>query len=431
MIRLSGEDALAIAGRVFRGADLAVRPSHSAVLGTICDPDTGEAIDQVVLTIFRAPRSYTGDDVVEISCHGSAYIARRIVEVLIATGARAAQAGEFTIRAFLAGKLDLAQAEGVADMIAATDRASHTLALNQLRGGYSSQFAALREQLVELAALLELELDFSEEEVEFADRTRLGTLIAQLQERVRQLSSSFRLGNALREGVPVAIVGEPNVGKSTLLNALLCDDRAMTSDIAGTTRDVIEESRVIDGIRFRFLDTAGLRATSDALERMGIERTRRSIERASIVLWVVERFEAGMTPPFELTAEQHPGIVINKIDRLSPAESEALLGVQGVIPISARVGINMEALTRFLTQSVGAAPLYNGSTIVSHARHHEALLRTGEALERAAQGISDDLPADLLAQDIRQATHHLGTITGAITSEDILSDIFSKFCIGK
>lgn len=434
VIRLSGPDVIAIAGKIFRAADgvaLADHESHTIAYGNVVDPAEDEVIDQVLVSLFRAPRSYTGDDSVEISCHGSPYIVRRIVELSIAAGARPAAPGEFTVRAFLAGKLDLSQAEAVADTIAATDRASHTLAMSQLRGGYSTQFAALREQLVQLASLLELELDFSEEEVAFADRAQLQQLIETIRACIGELSDSFRLGNALREGIPVAIVGAPNVGKSTLLNALLREDRAMTSPIAGTTRDVVEETLVVEGVRFRFLDTAGLRDTSDELERMGIERTRRSIERAQIVLWVVEGRDFPVTPPFELVGHQRLGIVINKIDRLTDDEARALLDRDEFLPVSAKAGINLEAVPRFLMSCVEVAPLYTGQTIVSHARHHEALLLAAVALDRAREALEEGLPADLLAEEIRQALYHLGTVTGSVTTDEILGNIFSKFCIGK
>ncbi len=446
IIRLSGPDAIAITDAVLRpasGVALADKKGYTITFGRIMDT-SGETVDEVLVSLFRAPHSYTGEDMVEISAHASPYVCRRIIELLLAGGARLAEAGEFSVRAFLAGKMDLSQAEAVADVIASTDRASHALALNQMRGGYSDELNALRGELLELAALLELELDFGEEDVTFADRTRLDQIMARTEEHLAALADSFRLGNALREGIPVAIVGEPNVGKSTLLNALVREQRAMVSDIPGTTRDVIEESVILDGVRYRFLDTAGLRDTEDTLERMGIERTHASISRADIILWVVdaasgESLSTLPAPPFTPGPQQRLCVILNKTDRLDASGADRLHtfvhahsgDAIEVIPISAKQGINLAAVTDLLKRQAPAAPVYAGNTIVANARHHEALTHARESLAAARKALSANLPADLLAEDIRQSLHHLGSITGQITTDEILGEIFSKFCIGK
>lgn len=454
VIRVSGKQAIDICNRTFRarsGKSLNEAAGYTLHYGDITD-SCNEVIDDVVLSLFRAPRSYTGEDMVEISCHASQYIQGRILRTLISLGARSAEPGEFTIRAFLAGKLDLSQAEAVADMIASTDRATHALATNQMRGGYSSEFTALREQLIELVSLLELELDFGEEDVEFADRTKLAGLVERVQERVTSLLDSFTLGNAIKEGVAVAIVGSPNVGKSTLLNTLLCEERAMVSDIAGTTRDVIEESLNINGIRFRFIDTAGIRETSDKLEQMGIERTFSSILRARIVILLVEASSASADSVRDCIAsltlrnDQKLCVVINKIDKLEGLELDPLPDSPlqtmlksihattpntPIIAISAKIGTGIQRLREFLAADVSADPIYHGNTVVSNARHYEALQGAKSSLERAGAAMQTNLPADLLSQDLQETLHHLGLITGEITTNDILASIFSKFCIGK
>jgi tRNA modification GTPase len=407
---------------------------------------TAEVVDEVLVTVFRAPHSYTGEDSVEISCHASTYIENRIIQMLIASGARAATAGEFTVRAFLAGKMDLAQAEAVADLIASSGRAQHTLAMGQLRGGVSSALAALRGELVELAALLELELDFGEEEVEFASRDRLGTLAAGIARELDTLAGSFALGNAIRRGVPVAIVGRPNAGKSTLLNALVGDDRAMVSEVAGTTRDRIEERVTVEGVEFRFIDTAGLRATDDRLEQMGIDRAREAVAGAHIVLLVVDAGGAGgagavgmadvadvaevagQVADLKLRPDQRLCVVVNKVDKVSaPPEFEEFESVV----LSAKTGTGLDALRAWLSASVDVSALEAGAEVISGARHFEALTRAREAVTRALSGLEAGVSADLLAEDVREVLHHLGTITGAVTSDDILGAIFSKFCIGK
>ena len=401
VIRISGGEAFAVCDRIFRGRrPLAEADGYTVHYGTIAEGD--RVIDDVLAAVFRAPHSYTGENSVEISCHGSSYIISEILRLLIAAGGRMAQPGEFTIRAYLAGKLDLSQAEAVADMIASSSRAAHALASTQMRGGYSEELESLREKLLNLTSLLELELDFSEEDVEFADRTALRATMQRIAAEIDRLRSSFALGNAIREGVAVAIAGAPNVGKSTLLNRLLNEERAMVSEIAGTTRDVIEECANIGGVLFRFLDTAGIRPTDDRLEQMGIQRTMSSIERSHVV---------------------------NKTDK-APA---AWRLPEGVVGISAKHGEGIDALCDALRESVDTEALYHGDPVVSNSRHYEALSAAREALGQALDGLAHGLPTDLLSEEIRQVITHLGAITGrgAIAPDEILQNIFSKFCIGK
>lgn len=424
VIRMSGPAAFAICDGVFRGtARTGDTAGYKVLYGTIADG--GRTLDDVLVTVFRAPHSYTGEDAVEISCHGSRYIVGELLALLIRRGARMATPGEFTSRAFLAGKLDLSQAEAVADLIASGSRAAHALATDQMRGGYSAELEALRSDLLRLTALLELELDFAEEEVEFADRTQLRSAMEEIGTKIDRLIGSFALGNAIKEGVAVAIVGRPNVGKSTLLNRLLNEDRALVSEIPGTTRDPVEATLNIDGILFRFIDTAGLRATDDTVERMGIERAYASIARAQIVLQVVDATDPA-ADPLDLRADQRHIMIVNKIDRIGAAVSLPA----GAIPLSAREGKGTELLLESLRAAVDAAALDQGETIVSNSRHYEALRRARTALDAALAGLNV-LPPDLLSEEIRQVTHHLGTITGAITDTDVLTQIFSKFCIGK
>ncbi|WP_297808770.1 tRNA uridine-5-carboxymethylaminomethyl(34) synthesis GTPase MnmE [uncultured Alistipes sp.] len=428
MIRISGPEAIAVCDRIFRGsARLADTPAYTVRFGRITDGD--RTVDEVLATVFRAPRSYTGEDSVELSCHGSSYVVAEILRLLHAAGARTAEPGEFTARAFLAGKMDLAQAEAVADLIASSSRASHALATAQMRGGFSDDLHALRDRLLHLASLLELELDFSEEDVEFADRTQLRGVMEEIGAELDTLCRSFSLGNALKQGVGVAIVGAPNAGKSTLLNRLLGEERAMVSDIAGTTRDAIEETLDIDGVLFRFIDTAGLRRTDDRLERMGIERTLAAAARARIILRVTDAADdAAASPPLlpPLRDDQRLIEAINKIDRCSRLTLPA-----GALGISARDGIGIDALRRALRDAVDTEALYHGDTVVSTARHYDALASARAALDRALAALCAGRPADLLSEELRHVLHHLGTITGEITTDEILSNIFSKFCIGK
>jgi len=452
VIRLSGAHSIGICDNIFRsrnGHTLAEAAGYTVHYGDIAERD-GSIVDDVLVSVFRAPRSYTGEDSVEISCHGSAYIVSRIIAALIGEGARAAEAGEFTVRAFLAGKIDLAQAEGIADMIASSDRASHNMALYQMRGGYSAELDRMRSDLLELGSLLELELDFSEEDVEFADRSQLDSLMQNIEDKIARLIDSFSLGNAIKQGVTAAIVGAPNAGKSTLLNLLLKEERAMVSDIAGTTRDSIEECIVIGGIKFRFIDTAGIRSTSDRLEQMGIDRTFDSVRRAAVVLLVcdasvwsthpdirdaadyVRRSIAALT----LREDQRLITLLNKTDTLPDDLTAAICRDAArfsidLVPISARNGDGIDALIERLTGIVDPEVASSGNAVVSNARHYEALLRAAEALHAARSGLADNLSADLLSEHIRQVLYHLGTITGRITTDDLLNQIFSKFCIGK
>lgn len=458
VVRVSGDDAFDVCDRMFRGrTPLREAAGNTVHYGRIVDGT--RTLDDVLVSVFRAPHSYTGENSVEISCHGSAYIVSELLRLLRGAGARMAAPGEFTTRAFLAGKMDLSQAEAVADLIASSSRAAHTLASTQMRGGYSDALGALRGQLLRLASLLELELDFSEEEVEFADRTRLRHTMEGIAREIGALRESFSLGNALREGVAVAIAGAPNVGKSTLLNRLLNEDRALVSDIAGTTRDVIEECTCIDGVRFRFLDTAGIRSTDDRLEQMGIERTLSSIARAQIVIHMIDASQlreatdsafghasvdgassfahsglphSGLSadtshsPEFTLRPDQRLLRVVNKLD-MTPG----LPLPHGVVGISAKRGEGIDTLRDALRASIDTEALYQGDPVISNSRHLEALTAAGEALSRALEALGNDTPSDLLSEEIRQVTYHLGAITGEITNDEILGNIFSKFCIGK
>lgn len=426
VIRLSGSRAIEIADRLFRGRRrLADADGYTLHYGRVVDKEE-QTIDDVVVALFRAPHSYTGDDTVEITLHGSEYITATLLRLAIDYGATMATAGEFTRRAFLAGKMDLSRAEAVADIIASDSRWSHRVASTQMRGGYSEKLGELREELLRLCSLLELELDFSEEDVEFADRRQLNDILSRIGEQIESLRGSFALGNALKSGISVAIVGEPNVGKSTLLNALIEEDRAMVSDIAGTTRDTIEASTIIDGIRFRFVDTAGLRTTDDTLEQMGIKRTRRAIDKANIVVHIASA-ESPEFKDIELNTEQHYIKVINKIDCIN---STKVLPAN-TLQISAKQGIGIDALRTKLRSTANTSTLRANDIVVSNIRHYEALTAAHTALESAMSALTQNLPADLISEDIRTIIHHLGEITGAITSDDILQSIFSKFCIGK
>lgn len=431
VIRISGGEAFAVCDRIFRGRrPLAEADGYTVHYGTVAEGD--RVIDDVLAAVFRAPHSYTGENSVEISCHGSSYIVSEILRLLTAAGGRMAQPGEFTIRAYLAGKLDLSQAEAVADIIASSSRAAHALAANQMRGGYSDALEGLCEKLLELTALLELELDFSEEEVEFADRAQLREAMQRIGAHIDALRNSFTLGNAIKEGVAVAITGAPNVGKSTLLNRLLNEERVLVSDIAGTTRDVIEERINIDGVVFRFLDTAGIRATDDRLEQMGIQRTMSSIERAQIVIYMTDaaRLAAGapVAPEFPLRADQKLLVLVNKTDTAPDCPLP-----EGTIGISARNGDGIESLRRILRSFVDTEALYHGDAIVSNNRHYEALTAAGDALRRALDGLNNSLQTDLLSEEIRQVIHHVGSVTGrnSLASEEVLKHIFSKHCVGK
>ena len=447
VIRLSGERAIELCDEVFEGRKrLAESKTATAHYGLI--KDEGQVVDDVVVTLYRAPHSYTGENSVEISAHGSRYVVGRILSLLLSRGARLAEAGEFTRRAFLAGRMDLSQAEAVADVIAADSRASHAVASTQMRGAYSEELAALRSKLLHITSLLELELDFSEEDVEFADRQELAQLLDVVRDRVESLQSSFRLGNVLKEGVTVAIAGRPNVGKSTLLNRLVGEDRAMVSDIAGTTRDTVEAVANIDGVMFRFVDTAGLHSTDDVLEQMGIERTAQALKKARIVLWITDNANFDEEDimrefgDFRPSDEQTIYRVVNKIDLFGSGDcatsvrdlnmhiSATDIG-RGAIRVSAKTGEGVEALVDVLKSAVDASAAYAGDVIVSNQRHYEALTQAREALDASLLAMREGLPSDLLSEEIRQVLYHLGSITGEISSEDILQNIFSRFCIGK
>ena len=425
VVRLSGPKAIEIADAIFRGR----KPLHDAEgytlhYGRVVDKEE-HTIDDVVVALFRAPHSYTGDDTVEITLHGSEYITSEVLRLAIDQGAVMAMPGEFTRRAFLAGKMDLSRAEAVADIIASDSKWSHAVASTQMRGEYSEKLGELREELLRLCSLLELELDFSEEDVEFADRTSLRTTLDNIASQIDALISSFTLGNALKNGVNVAIIGKPNVGKSTLLNALVEEDRAMVSDIAGTTRDTVEATTTIDGVRYRFVDTAGIHSTDDRLEQMGIDRTHRAIANAAVILHLT----TVDNPEFEevdYRPEQHYIRVVNKIDTATIAHPD-----HNIVYISAKSGFGIDTLRNRLSATVDTSQIGTGSVVVSNMRHYAALREANNALMSARTAMEMGLPSDLLSEDIRQVLHHLGEITGAITSDDILQSIFSKFCIGK
>ncbi|MDX9882595.1 MAG: tRNA uridine-5-carboxymethylaminomethyl(34) synthesis GTPase MnmE [Prolixibacteraceae bacterium] len=444
-IRLSGGKAIEIADSVFcspkEGKKLAGQKANTLHFGSIADD--GETIDEVVVALFRAPHSFTGEEVVEISCHGSVYIQQRILQLLISKGARMARPGEFTQRAFLNGKMDLSQAEAVADLIFSANASAHKVALKQMRGGFSNEISKLRGELLHFIALMELELDFSEEDVEFADRQQLTELTAKIERLLKKLADSFRLGNAIKNGIPVAIVGETNVGKSTLLNTLLNEEKAIVSDIHGTTRDVIEDVVNIDGTAFRFFDTAGLRETADTIENMGIERTYSKLEQAEIVLLVTD-----LMNPLPLILEriekirqrienQTLIIVGNKADLAGKERIKALVGAihlsenEDLIFISAKKRQNLDLLTNLLKEKAGLQDLDSGDVIVSNLRHYEALANAHRAVVRVTEGLQSGISGDFLAQDIRECLHYLGEITGEISTDEILGHIFKNFCIGK
>ena len=423
VIRLSGEGAIACCDAIFRGRkSLLEAATHTIHYGTIID--NGQVVDDVVVALFHAPHSYTGEESVEISIHGSRYIASKVISLLCQQGARVAEPGEFSARAFAAGRIDLSQAEAVADIIAADSQAALRVASTQMRGGYSDTINSLRDQLINLTALLELELDFGEEDVEFADRTRLREMIATTKGVVKSLADSFRVGNAIRNGVSVAIVGAPNVGKSTLLNALVGDDRAMVSDIAGTTRDTVEESITIDDILFRFVDTAGIRTTNDRLEQMGIERTHKAVAKADIIISMAEPnsdFE-----DIQPTEQQSVILVVNKSDTTSAQSTD------NALYISARTGDGLDSLRSALRNTVDTTALYRGEAVVSNLRHFEALQLAEKALTEAQTALENNISTELLSEHIRSAIDSIGEITGGtISSDSVLHRIFSSFCIGK
>ena len=435
VIRLSGNNAIKLANQVFYGKDLEKQESHTIHFGTIRDEK--RVIDEVLVSLFIAPKSFTKENVVEISTHGSSYIINQVIKLLVSKGARPALPGEFTQRAFLNGQFDLAQAEAVADLIHSDSEASHQAAMNQMRGGFSGEIAGLRNQLIHFASMIELELDFTEEDVEFASRDDLRVLVEKLLRVVEQLISSFDLGNVIKNGVPTVIAGKPNAGKSTLLNALLKEEKAIVSDIAGTTRDFIEDEINIGGVIFRFTDTAGIRETSDVLEAMGVSRTHEKMKAASLILYL---FDLGDTDMVEISKDinklENLGIpflkVANKVDKANPLfVNELKKSYPDTIFISAGKKENLESLTSRILELVNLDKFRTGNTIVTNIRHYDSLTRTRQSLLDVLTGLDEEVTNDFLAMDIRRSLHFLGEITGEITTDDLLANIFSKFCIGK
>lgn len=430
VIRLSGSDAIPIVNKIFPGKDLVAQPSHTLHFGKIMDG--GIVVDEVVVSLYKNPKSYTGEDVVEISCHGSGYVLKQVLQLCMRHGARMAKPGEFTLRAFLKGKMDLTQAEAVADLIASQSDSAHKAAIHNLRGGFSDDLKGMREQLVQFSALMELELDFSQEDVEFADRTKFYELIDKLTDATQQLLDSFKLGNVIKNGVKVAIVGKPNAGKSTLLNALLNEERAIVSDIAGTTRDTIEETLNINGIIFRLIDTAGIREhTQDAIEQQGIERSKDAMSKADVVIYL---FDVNEYSEFELPDPTGDGkylLVANKADVADARVIEEVRKAEHTLLISAKNKENIHSLKEALYDLVAEGQVNQEGTIVTNARHFGALREVLKSLQDIKKGMDNNLPGDLISLDIRTCLYYLGEITGQVTTEDKLDYIFSKFCIGK
>ncbi|MFW6096182.1 MAG: tRNA uridine-5-carboxymethylaminomethyl(34) synthesis GTPase MnmE [Bacteroidota bacterium] len=450
VIRINGDEAYDAADKIFYPAvntrSLSELKPKQAYFGQVKEDE--KIIDEVLLMIYQSPHSYTGDNMVEIFCHGSHFVQRKILQMLIDMGVRIAQPGEFTMRAFQNGKMDLAQAEGVADLIASNSEASHKLAMQQMRGGFSDEIKKLREKLLNFISLIELELDFSEEDVEFADRSQLKSLLEEINSLIEKLMNSFELGNAIKNGYPVAIAGNTNVGKSTLLNRLLNEEKAIVTDIAGTTRDVIEDVINIRGMEFRFIDTAGIRDTADKIESIGIERTFTKIDKAKIVLLVVDSTQDAdyITQTIKKVEQRIQGkninliVLMNKVDQISSEEKlrntenlikEILKTDDEVLRISAKTGKNTEKLIETLLEKANFPKLQENDILVTNTRHYEALRRAHESLQRAREGMETGLPTDLLAMDVRDVIHYLGEITGDISTDEILGNIFENFCIGK
>ena len=443
VVRLSGNESIALIDALYEspkeGKKLIDQQANTVHFGVLKDGD--KLIDEVVISIFKNPNSYTGEDLVEISCHGSEYIQQQILQLLIRNGARLAKPGEFTMRAFLNGKMDLSQAEAVADLIASSSASSHKVAIQQMRGGFSSEIVNLRDRLLHFISLLELELDFSEEDVEFADRKQLNVLLNNIQSLIQKLLKSFDLGNVIKNGVPVAIVGHTNVGKSTLLNKILNEEKAIVSDIAGTTRDVIEDVINIEGVSFRFIDTAGIRETVDTIETIGIERTYDRILKASIILLLVEATED--TAEIEKAIKIVEGkignsdkkliVAVNKIDqaKIDYNFDKLLRKKDSLVQISAKTGENVDVLIQELLSVINLSALNQNEVIVTNTRHYEALEKASKSLQRAIEGVNTGISGDFLAQDIRETLHYLGEITGEITTDEVLGNIFKNFCIGK
>ena len=455
VIRVSGEKAIEYVSRIFtprKGLPLEERRTHTAVFGDICT-DGNEVLDEVLVTIMRAPHSYTGEDSVEISCHASAYITQQVMLALLDMGARQASPGEYTMRAFLNGKMDLSRAEAVADLIASTSRASHRLAMNQLKGGFSNELGKLRDKLLKLTTLMELELDFSEEDVTFADREELRALCDEVETVISRLADSFSVGNAVKNGVPVAIVGETNTGKSTLLNALLREERAIVSDICGTTRDTVEGQMTINGVSFRFIDTAGVRETHDVVERMGIERTLEQLKKSSIALWMIDptadaqQIEELAKKLLPMCSGKKLAVLVNKSDAVDAETlTKAMEWGRNMVEkyavdvdwtpedlwsISARKGVNIDKLEEFLVRSAAIPAITAGDVVVTNARHYEALKRALGNIREVQTGLADGIPGDLVSEPLRAAIGNLSEIVGEMTTDEVLGNIFANFCIGK
>lgn len=443
VVRVSGTGSIELADKIFRsplGNKLADAKPNTVHFGRI--EWKGTLLDEVLVTLFHAPRSFTGEESVEIACHGSVYIQQKLMELLMVRGARMALAGEFTRRAFRNGKFDLSQAEAVADLIASTSSASHRVAMNQMRGGFAKKLVDLRDKLLQFVSLIELELDFSEEDVEFANRDKLHELTVEIEQEIDTLAGSFQLGNAIKSGIPVAIIGETNVGKSTLLNLLLQEEKAIVSDIHGTTRDVIEDTMNIGGITFRFIDTAGIRHTTDAIETMGIERTYRKIEQASIVLWVIdvtsskEQIETLAASIISKLADKEVILLFNKSDLISESDRQEMINILPEVKgerlfISAKTRRDTDKLQELLVQAAAIPSIGEEDVIVTNLRHYESLTKALDAIRRVKEGLEVGITHDFLSQDIRECMFYLGEITGQISTDEILGNIFSKFCIGK
>ena len=446
VIRVSGSNAISICKSVFSsvsGKDISKQKSHTLHLGHIVDGE--KVIDQVLLSIFKGTNSYTGENTIEISCHGSTYIQQQIIQLLLRKGCRMANAGEFTLRSFLNGKMDLSQAEAVADLISSDNEASHQIAMQQMRGGFSNEIKQLRQELLNFASLIELELDFAEEDVAFADRTQFRELLNRIEFVLKRLIDSFAVGNVIKNGIPIAIVGEPNVGKSTLLNALLNEERAIVSEIAGTTRDTIEDELVIGGIGFRFIDTAGIRETEDVVESIGIKKTFEKIEQAQMVLYLFDSLKFKVQSSeyileIEKIKNQFPlkplVVIINKLDLMSEFEISTIrkeletLNIK-LIFISAKENIGVDDLKNQLLSFVNTGALRNNETIVTNTRHYDSLLKALEEIQKVNFGLQTNISSDLMAIDIREALYHFGMITGEVTNDELLGNIFANFCIGK
>ena len=442
VLRISGSLAISITESLFKSIhnkNLTTQPTHSIHLGHIFDGDS--LLDEVLVSLFKNPKSYTGEDVVEISCHGSHYIQTKILQLFIRHGCRTADPGEFTLRAFVNGKMDLSQAEAVADLIASDSAAAHQIAIQQMRGGFSSEIKALRAELLDFASLIELELDFSGEDVAFADQTQFKILLERIVKVLKYLMDSFSTGNAIKNGVPISIVGAPNVGKSTLLNALLNEDKAIVSSIAGTTRDAIEDELIIEGIKFRFIDTAGIRQTDDTVESIGIEKTYTKMAQSQVILHLLdastltESSSTAILKAIQVTIEMYPDIksmvVLNKMDLVNSADVSALLSKLKPLELSAKTGAGVETLKSELLGLVQTGKLHNNDTIITNARHYDALGKALQSIQTVQAGLESNLSGDLLAIDLREALYHFGIITGEITTDDLLGNIFANFCIGK